>query len=151
MSIERINEDALNLMCGDLIGAGTYRDVFECRIAPQYVVKVERSRVNGWRKFANVTEMMFWDEQQNYKKVADWLAPCFLLSPDGRILLQHRVDRMAVAGELPEMIPGFLSDLKPQNFGWLGGRFVCVDYSFTLPNPRTALRKVKWRTGETVF
>ena len=136
-----IHEDAFNLLCGDLIGEGIHRKVFECRLRSDLVVKVEIN--TGWRYFANVLEMKFWNDHQHFKKVANWLAPCEYLSPDGRILLQKRCEGVGRAF-FPEEVPSFLTDIKCNNFGYYEGRIVCVDYAMTIPNPSTRLKKVEW-------
>lgn len=135
-------EDAFNLLCGAKLGSGIHRDVFECRLRPDLVVKVEQQ--NEWRYFSNVHEMKFWDDNQHYKKVADWLAPCEYLSPDGRILLQRKVRIATSLDELPKQIPAFLTDIKPCNYGWLEGRLVCVDYAMTVDKANLRLKKVEW-------
>lgn len=137
-----IHEDAFNLLCGDLIGEGIHRKVFECRLRNDLVVKVETE--TNWRYFANVLEMKFWNDHRHYKKVADWLAPCEYLSPDGRILLQKRCEGVGRTF-FPEEIPSFLTDIKRNNFGYYEGRIVCVDYAMTIPNPSTRLKRVEWR------
>lgn len=130
-------EDAFNLLCGDKLGEGIHRTVFECRIRPDLVVKVEDEE---WRSFANVREQRFWDDHEHMPDVAKWLAPCESLSPDGRILLQRRVTPVL---ELPKQLPNFLTDRKAENFGMLGKRLVCVDYSTVImPKPSTRLGKV---------
>ena len=136
-------EDAFNLLCGKLLGEGIHRKVFECRIRPDLVVKVEHD--TDWRYFANVLEMRFWDDHQYFDKVAQWLAPCEYMSPDGRILLQRRTLPIVDSSALPAQLPAFLSDVKVDNFGILDGRLVCVDYAMTIPNPSTRLKKVDWR------
>lgn len=144
-------EDAFNLLCGEQLGSGLHRFVYECRLRPELVVKVERENVD-WRFFANVHEMRFWDNNQYYKKVADWLAPCRYMSPDGRILLQDRARPATSFDNLPEKLPGFLTDRKPQNYGYLpNGQFVCIDYTLTIDNPNTRLSAAKWHSGETEF
>lgn len=135
-------EDAFNLLCDKLLGEGIHRKVFECRLRDDLVVKVEAE--TDWRYFANVLEMRFWNDHEHYKKVADWLAPCEYLSPDGRILLQRKASPIVDRSALPEQVPAFLSDLKPENFGMLDGRLVCLDYAMTIPNPSTRLKKVDW-------
>lgn len=135
-------EDAFNLLCGDKIGSGIHRDVFECRISPQYVVKVENS--GEWRFFANVHEMKFWSDNQFCRSIAQWLAPCYMLSPDGRILLQHRASPLRPDDKLPDKLPAFLTDVKRENFGRLDNRIVCVDYASTIDVISTRLRKVNW-------
>lgn len=136
-----IFEDAFNMLCGNKLGRGIHRDVFECKLRPDLVVKVEYDI--DFRYFANVLEMKFWTDHAQYKAVANWLAPCEFLSPDGRLLLQKKVSPVR-HNELPEKLPAFLTDTKTNNFGILDGRLVCVDYAMTIPNPSTRLRAVQW-------
>lgn len=135
-------EDAFNLLCGKLIGEGIHRKVYECRIRPDLVVKVEN---DDYRYFANVLEDKFWADNQHYAKVARWLAPCEYLSPDGRILLQRRADPIGRGTKLPDKLPAFLTDVKRSNFGLLNGKLVCVDYAMVLQNPSVRERKADWR------
>jgi len=124
----RIFEDCFNMLCGEMIGRGIHRKTFECKIRPDLVVKVEYDE--DYRDFANVKEMQFWCDYQDHAPTAKWLAPCEYLSPDGRILLQKRAVPVAAA-DLPKRVPGFLNDIKPENFGIFEGRVVCLDYSST--------------------
>ena len=132
-------EDAFNLLCGAKLGEGVHRDVFECRLRPELVVKVEKDEV--FRNFMNVAEMRFWDYAGPATRL--WLAPCHYLSPDGRVLLQSRCDHVRKE-ELPEKLPSFLTDIKAANFGIYEGRLVAVDYAlhYTLASMR--LQKVTW-------
>lgn len=136
-------EDAFNLLCGKLLGEGIHRKVFECRLRDDLVVKVESEE--NWRYFPNVLEMRFWNDHEHYKKVADWLAPCEYMSPDGRILLQRKASPIVDRSALPEQVPAFLSDLKPENFGMLDERFR-KDYD---PTPE-ALALVRQRIQEKI-
>ena len=133
--------DAFNLLCGEKIGEGIHRTVYECLVRPDLVVKVEN---DDYRYFANVIEQKFWNDWENYEKISRWLAPCEYLSPDGRILLQKRCDPIASGGALPDQLPAFLTDVKRSNFGWLEGRLVCLDYAITILNPSLRGRKVGW-------
>lgn len=135
-------EDAFNLLCGDKLGQGLHRTVYACKLRPDLVVKVEPDE--GYRYFANVLEMKFWNDQEHYEKVARWLAPCTHLSPDGRILLQKRVDPLPKDYQMPTHIPSFLSDLKRENFGILDNMLVCIDYAMTIPNPSIKPKQVYW-------
>lgn len=135
-------KDAFNLLCGEKIGEGIHRTVFECRIRADLVVKVE-SEIN-YRYFANVLEMRFWNDHETDKRVAPWLAPCEYLSSDGRILLQRKAFPITDTAVLPRQVPSFLSDLKPGNFGILDGRVVGLDYAMTIPNPSIRLKKAGW-------
>lgn len=134
--------DAFNMLCGNKIGGGIHRDVFKCKLRPELVVKVETE--TNYRFFANVNEMNFWNDNQYYSKVAQWLAPCEFLSPDGRILLQKRCDPVPMNYKLPKQLPGFLTDIKRENFGVLNGKLVCVDYASIISNPTIKLRNVDW-------
>lgn len=101
---QRCFEDLFYMICGEKLGNGIHRDVYACKIRPELVVKVESSEM---RYFANVIEMKFWDEHQHYKAVADWLAPCEYLSPDGRILMMQRVKPLPDDFVLPSKMPTF--------------------------------------------
>lgn len=136
-------EDAFNLLCGKQLGAGIHRKVFACRIRDDLVVKVEDD-ANEWRNFANVREMQFWCDWEHHEPVAKWLAPCDYLSPDGRIMLQRRCDVVPESYEMPSELPGFLTDLKRENFGLIAGRLVCVDFAGTIPAANKRMRKAVW-------
>jgi hypothetical protein len=135
-------EDAFNLLCHHKLGSGIHRDVFECRINPQLVVKVENDL--PWRYFANVLEMKFWNDNQDREAIAKWLAPCEYLSPDGLVLLQRRCEPLRDSDQLPEKLPSFLTDVKKDNYGLLDGRIVCFDYALNIPSPSTRPKKVIW-------
>jgi hypothetical protein len=135
-------EDAFNMLCGDWIGAGIHRTVYDCALKPGWVVKVENQ---SSRYFANVMECKFWNDHESYKPVADWLAPCGNMSPDGRLLLQKRIDPLPLDYALPDRMPKFLCDFKPSNYGLLNGRIVCIDYAMVIPTPSVRLKKMVWR------
>lgn len=139
-----IFRDAFNMLCGDKIGSGVYRDVFRCKLRPDLVVKVERE--TEYRDFANVREMRFWCDNQDCTAIAKWLAPCEFLSPDGRVLLQKKATIVTEddLANLPKQLPAFLTDTKFGNFGWLNGKLVCVDYASVISNVSTRLRKADW-------
>lgn len=132
--------DLFDMFCGEKIGSGIHRDVFACKLMPEYVVKVEK---DDYREFANIMEAKFWWNNERYRPVAQWLAPVKALSPDGRILLQARCSPVRTT-ELPEKIPSFLTDVKPANFGFYDGRIVCCDYAWTILNPSVRWKKAEW-------
>lgn len=136
-----IFRDAFNMLCGDKIGSGAYRDVYECKLRPEFVVKVEQECSNGYRTFHNVMEMQFWDDNQHYNAVAKWLSPCEFLSPDGHILLMKRAKPLNSWKDIPKSLPSFITDIKETNFGILNGKIVLVDYALTISNPSLKLRK----------
>lgn len=137
--------DFFNLVCGKLLGEGIHRKVFECRLREDLVVKVEIP--NTFRFFANVHEMKLYNEAPYV--VQQWLAKPDLLSPDGRVMFQERVLPAADVSELPETLPEFLTDIKPENFGWVREgntrRLVCVDYALVRTGKLSMKQtKVSW-------
>lgn len=139
-------EDCFNLLCGKKIATGSSREVFSCRIRPDLVVKVEIEK--HWRTYENWAEMSFFNQHKDTAKIAKWLAPCHYLSPDCRILLQRKCDPLPSDYPLPQKLPAFLNDLKPENFGILDGNLVCLDYALTIMQINTKLGKVKWHLEE---
>lgn len=142
---ELIHLDLFNLVCGKLLGEGVHRKVFECRLREDLVVKVETP--NTFRFFANVHEMKLYNDAPYV--VQRWLAKPDMLSPDGRIMFQERVLPAADVSELPETLPSFLTDIKPENFGWVREgdtrRLVCVDYALVKTGTLNMKpRKVQW-------
>jgi len=138
--MDEIYLDAFNLLCGKLLGEGVHRRVFECKLRPDLVVKVEYETEN--RYFANVFEQKFWDDSS--PAVEAWLAPCEMLSPDGRILLQQRAHPLPHNAEMPLLVPSFLRDLKRENFGHIDGKLVCMDYAIVNLQASMKLRKADW-------
>jgi len=114
-------------VCGSLIGKGTYRDVYELKSNPDYVVKIERSMRNAM--FCNVTEWRNYINNREWTWFEQWLAPCEMISQSGQILIQRRVSHKR-RKDYPKYIPAVFTDLKLANFGWIGEQFVCCDYSF---------------------
>lgn len=128
---------------GDLLGEGTGRKVYVCKLNSHYVVKVEE----GGGSFQNVAEWDHWGWVQTVPAIARWLAPCEFISSSGAILIQRRVEPVRRA-ELPKRIPAFLTDIKLENFGMLEGRVVCFDYGTmgaSLRNAPKRLVKADWR------
>lgn len=137
---DEIFTDFFNVMCGEKIGEGCHRSVFECKIRPDLVIKIEE---DDYRYFANVLEMKFWNDYGFDKSVSKWLAPCEYMSPNGRVLLQKKCDPIPSKMKMPEKLPDFLNDIKRSNFGILNRKIVCVDYAITCNNISTTMRKVR--------
>jgi hypothetical protein len=138
-----VYEDLFNLFCGNLLGQGIHRSVFECKLRDDLVVKVEKQ--DPLRNFSNIFEMQLWDDNQYCKEIAKWLAPCEFLSPDGRVLLQKKCSPVPYDYKLPLNMPTFLTDLKRENFGILNGNLVCVDYAIYLADLNHKPKKADWR------
>lgn len=139
-----IKDDALTLLCLNLLGTGISRQVYTCTIDPlKLVVKAE---VESIGYFQNVKEYLVWDSVKEVKAIADWFAPCVNISDNGRWMVQMRT-QPARAEELPERIPRLFTDCKISNWGWYDGRIVCHDYGTCLitENGITAhMKKADW-------
>ncbi len=139
---KKVNQ-TIKLICGDKIGSGAHRDVYILKQNPEYVVKIERDMSNG--NFANVTEWRNYIDNKYWTWFEQWLAPCEMINETGQILIQRRV----VPGrrkDYPKYIPKRFTDLKITNFGWIGDRFVCCDYSYLmeLMERGNKLKYAKW-------
>lgn len=118
--------DFIDFFCGDCIGSGESRNVYEFRYNPKLVVKIDAS--NG--KFFNIREWEVWDQIKDlYPKQATFLAPCMSISNAGKIMLQRKTTPIISYNKLPKKIPYFLADTKVSNWGMLDGRAVCHDYA----------------------
>lgn len=136
-----IYKDAFKMLCGKQIGDGINRKVYECKLMPEWVVKVEKTNPND---FANIREKAFWLEYENDLEISKWLAPCGELSPDGKVMLQRKVEPLPPEYKLPKKLPEFLTDIKLSNFGLLDGTLVCVDYEYVVITPSTKKVEANW-------
>lgn len=145
MSVEQnftspVQTDVFRMLCGDHLGRGSAREVYECAYDPSLVVKIE----NRAGSFQNIAEWHVWQDAQFIEHAADWLAPCVKISPCGTVLIQRKT---SPAKSYPERLPTWLTDTKRANYGLLGRRFVCHDYGVNLicnSGLSKRLRKVEW-------
>lgn len=128
----------IKAICGEKIGSGCYRDVYVLKQNPDYVVKIEREP----GAFCNVQEWCNWINCKEWVAFSNWLAPCEMITEDGRVLIQRRVTH-GKRKDYPKHIPSFFLDLKVKNFGWIDGRFVCVDYPWLNPG-KLKMQYAKW-------
>jgi hypothetical protein len=134
--------EARAILCGELIGEGSARKVYELRTNPDFVIKIE----TAGRSFQNVSEYETWQWVAG-GPLAKWFAPCQFISPCGLLLVQRKVEPLRIA-ELPPRLPAFLCDLKRENFGLLAKRIVCCDYGTAHSAIRIASKRLvraKWR------
>jgi hypothetical protein len=128
ISWQDIATDMVLSLCGQQLGEGHSRHVYVYNLDPKYVIKIEPK--NGCN---NMIEYLLWDEVQgltgNLAWVKDWFAPIKWISPNGRILIMERTYEKSEKVR-PRQIPNFFSDIKRNNFGWIGNKFVCHDYGF---------------------
>lgn len=121
-----ISRDMFLLMCGDIIGRGSFRDVFQYNLNSNWVVKIQRNN----DEFSNIKEFEIWCFVKG-TEFEKYFAPCYWMSPDGKVLLQHKTKPITKIRRPPEFIPSFFTDVKDDNFGFIGRRFVAHDYDFT--------------------
>lgn len=126
--LQSVNTDLILMLCGEKIGSGTYRSVYEFNMNPnKFVIKVEPLSTD-----CNLSEFLLWDEIQNLKGnlswVREWFAPIHWCSPNGKVIIMQRTKQLN--RERPKKIPFFFTDVKKNNFGWIGNKFVCHDYGF---------------------
>ena len=136
-----IHREAFWLMCGEKIGNGIARTVYESRLLPGFVIKVEEDS----RSFQNVLEWETWQRVRGTKH-EKWFAPCESISAAGTVLVMRKTE-LARASEYPEKMPVFLTDFKRKNYGMYDGRLVCHDYGLTLlveHGMTSRLRKANW-------
>lgn len=121
-----VGTEFFNLVCGNLLGEGTSRFVFEYKIDKRYVVKIDCSNVS-----ANNLEWQIWHEIAYVEKMKRWFAPIGTMTTCGRVMLQRRCKTGIPYDEYPKKIPDFFTDLKYENWGMLDGKMVCFDYAST--------------------
>lgn len=141
MTSKWVLEDAFNVFAGELLGEGIHRKVFAHQQDPTLVIKVE----SGAGCFSNIGEWDAWMAWGDARE-GQWLAPCVALSPRGSVLLQRRVQPLR-PDELPERLPGFLTDTKVSNFGLYKGRVVCCDYGTLITTLNNRMKKAHWHDG----
>ena len=129
--LQDVNTDLIITLLGKKIGSGECRAVYQHNWDKNWVIKVEPNNTE-----CNTTEFMLWDEIRGLKNelawVKDWFAPVIWMSPNGKILCMQKTSEYPKNKKLerPKEIPAFFTDVKWDNFGWIGNRFVCHDYGF---------------------
>ncbi len=95
-------DDALTLLCGELLGAGASRHVYTYVPNPtDTVIKVEMER----RWFQNVKEWMVWEAVRHVDHARPWFAPAIRISEFGVFMLQERTRPVTLA-ELRKELQG---------------------------------------------
>lgn len=119
-----VAKDVAALVLGDCLGYGETRAIYEHALDKSLVVKVE----NGATNFCNISEWQIWQAVKD-TEFAKWFAPVVSIGPAGSVLTMRKCEP-ARREELPDKVPAFFTDLKPENFGRLDGRIVCLDYGY---------------------
>lgn len=141
-----LTADLFTLLCGDEIGEGIGRKVFQHATDESLVVKIAITQ-EGVR--CNSNEYTLWEEIQGLKGdlawVKDWFAPVVGISENANILVMKKTQKKSEK-KRPTEIPSFILDAHYDNFGWLGNKFVCHDYGviFGFLNYKKKFRKIDW-------
>lgn len=127
--LQDINTELILSLCGQKIGAGSFRMVYEYNLDPEkYVIKLEPNNTES-----NMSEYLLWDEIQGLcgelEWVKNWFAPILWCSPNGKILVMQKTEEKPNK-QRPKEVPAFFQDVKYDNWGWIGNKFVCHDYGF---------------------
>lgn len=128
--------DALSgLVFGEEIGRGAFRIVYDYPLDDSLVIKGAFCH----RGIAsNFKEKAIWEEVSMREDIAKWLAPVMGMSHNGRYLIMKKARMSEDTSEFPKKVPHFFTDLKYQNYGFIGKQLVCVDYgSFVATNGMT--------------
>lgn len=131
--LQDVNIDLILSLCGKKIGGGSHRSVYEYNFDNNYVIKIEPNSTDS-----NMTEYLLWKEIQGLtgelEWVKNWFAPVLWISPNAKILVMQRTyEESKIRGKIlerPKEVPEFFTDLKYDNWGWIGNKFVCHDYGF---------------------
>ncbi len=117
-----------SMIIGNFIGEGEYRRVYEHSVDETLVVKIQNNNY-----FSNIIEWEIWNIVKGTEH-EKWFAPCTLLSYNGKILFQTKVEPINKYNEhlIPDKIPYYFSDIKRSNFGFIGEQLVCHDYDFSI-------------------
>lgn len=121
--------DILDLLCGDFIGEGQTRRVYNCNLVKGYVVKIEKEAGSH----DNLLEYYFYNAVKYQPEIVKWLAPTSWISNNGRVLLQKKASLITPENKkrIPDKVPDWMTDMKYSNYGFIGKQFVCFDYAFS--------------------
>lgn len=141
-----VTTDIFNLLCGDEIGEGIGRKVFQHNMDKNLVVKIATTQ-EGVR--CNSNEYVLWEEIQGLKGnlawVKDWFAPVVAISENANILIMKKTQEKE-GKKRPTEVPNFFMDVHYGNFGWIGNKFLCHDYGviFGFINYSKKFVKIDW-------
>lgn len=116
-----IKDDLATLVCGDYLGGGLSRQVYEFALHPKWVIKFEVGD-----QFQNIMEWQVWQDVAG-TRWNKWFAPCVTISPCGTILVMGRTTPVK---KLQARMPSFFEDIKLINFGTIDDQLVCHDYGY---------------------
>lgn len=118
-----------DILCGDWIGCGCSRAVYECNYDKSCVVKIH-ANIDRMPS-DNILEWELWETVKwMNSEVRNWFAPCVGISENGRILIQKKtVPLTDKKWKALVEVPAFLTDIKRANFGTYKGHICMHDYA----------------------
>lgn len=134
-----MNEELEQMLLGKKLGSGIHRAAYVYNLDESCVIKVA---TDEYGRGANVLEHKLWWELENWDDGKKWFAPVIALSDGGKYLVMKRAQRGRDV-DYPEKVPSFFTDLKRDNFGFIGKQLVCVDYASCL------MLTDGWKIGRT--
>ena len=119
-----MTQDLIRFCLGDAIASGEYRCVYNWSFRKDVVCKIT------WNQEANWAEFNTWSAVKD-THYAKWFAPVIEISACGHFMLMKKARPVNLKKDkLPRRIPNMFTDVKLENFGFIGDQFVCVDYQF---------------------
>lgn len=120
-------------MCGQRLGNGSFRVVYEHAFDDTLVIKVANCEMN---RFHNWLEWMTWNRAPRHLR--KMLAPIEAISSDGQYLIMRRADVVGCSLSLSDSaesastygrLRALFAEIRPTNVGMLDGCLVAVDYA----------------------
>lgn len=127
LGLPSVATDLCLSMLGEKLGTGCYRSTYVFNLNRDFVIKVEPLNTH-----CNMAEWLFWQEiHKEDSDLKNWFAPVRWISPNGRLLVMQKTNQYPKNKNLtrPTKIPEIMNDVKWDNYGWIGNRFVCHDYA----------------------
>lgn len=134
----------MDMVIGEYIGSGSFRDVYGHATNPNWVVKIQRNP----GEFSNVIEYEIWSTVAYSEEHKKWFAPIHWMSDNGKVIIQERVRPITDINEVPDKIPHYFTDIKKENFGFIGNQLVAVDYDYSLIRFANAALTTKMRSAK---
>ena len=139
-----MNIELENLILGEKLGSGVYRDVYIFKPDTTKVIKVAKD--NPSARAENLLAYKIYRKCICETPFEKWFAKIYDISDDGKYLVQERTEKFR-KDKYPEKIPHFFTDTKYDNFGYVKGKgLVCIDYGcISLYRAFTSrMSKAKW-------
>lgn len=129
MTHKRHKKSLMEMAASEYLSCGTFRNVFATELNPSIVLKMSKEDIGP---ASNLMEYTIWHEFMVMAVGKKWLAPCYEVYDDGKILTQKRLEIFTSKNDkrLPKKIPKWMVDTKVSNWGIDpdDGKPKCCDY-----------------------